>query len=157
MSGGSPQGALLGVLLYLVYVIDIGMDLPHIPPQIPGTVDFHLFHFHRMLLLLTRKQGWNLLMIFLWLSVSGWTLSCNLTVTSQVLGYTMIEMAWHSLQNNQPCRKGWTTSPHLHKSMIWSLILLRPKISPIRKYDFVSTFFLDGASQHIQYCTERKL
>ena len=28
MPGGSPQGALLGVLLYLVYVSDIGMDLP---------------------------------------------------------------------------------------------------------------------------------
>ena len=30
MPGGSPQGALLGVLLYLVYVSDIGMDLPSI-------------------------------------------------------------------------------------------------------------------------------
>ena len=39
MSGGSPQGALLGVLLYFVYVSDIGMDLPLIPPPIPGTVD----------------------------------------------------------------------------------------------------------------------
>ena len=28
MPGGSPQGALLGVLLYLVYVSDIGMDTP---------------------------------------------------------------------------------------------------------------------------------
>ena len=39
MPGGSPQGALLGVLLYLVYVSDIGMDLPMIPPQTQGTLD----------------------------------------------------------------------------------------------------------------------
>ena len=39
MPGGSPQGALLGVLLYLVYVSDIGMDLPPIPPTIPGVVE----------------------------------------------------------------------------------------------------------------------
>ena len=39
MPGGSPQGALLGVLLYLVYVSDIGMDLPMIPPQPHGTLD----------------------------------------------------------------------------------------------------------------------
>jgi hypothetical protein len=31
MPGGSPQGTLLGVLLYLVYVSDIGMDLIEIP------------------------------------------------------------------------------------------------------------------------------
>jgi hypothetical protein len=39
MPGGIPQGALLGVLLYLVYVSDIGMDLPMIPPQTQGTLD----------------------------------------------------------------------------------------------------------------------
>ena len=37
--GGSPQGALLGVLLYLVYVSDIGMDLPTILQATPGTYD----------------------------------------------------------------------------------------------------------------------
>jgi hypothetical protein len=39
MPGGSPQGALLGVLLYLVYVSDIGMDLPNIPPTVNGIID----------------------------------------------------------------------------------------------------------------------
>ena len=39
MPGGSPQGAFLGVLLYLVYVSDIGMDLPDIPPADHGTTD----------------------------------------------------------------------------------------------------------------------
>ena len=39
MPGGSPQGALLGVLLYLVYVSDIGMDLPLVAPVVPGEVD----------------------------------------------------------------------------------------------------------------------
>ena len=39
MPGGSPQGTLLGVLLYLVYVSDIGMDLPQALPAIQGTVD----------------------------------------------------------------------------------------------------------------------
>ena len=39
MPGGSPQGALLGVLLYLVYVSDIGMNLPSLPPQISGVTD----------------------------------------------------------------------------------------------------------------------
>ena len=39
MPGGSPQGALLGVLLYLVYVSDIGMDLPSIPPIVPGIIE----------------------------------------------------------------------------------------------------------------------
>ena len=33
MPGGTPQGALLGVLLYLVYVSDIGMTLP---APVPG-------------------------------------------------------------------------------------------------------------------------
>ena len=37
--GGSPKGALLGVLFYLVYVSDIGMDLPSISQTIPGIVD----------------------------------------------------------------------------------------------------------------------
>ena len=39
MPGGSPQGALLGVLLYLVYVSDIGMDIPDFNPPSPGTID----------------------------------------------------------------------------------------------------------------------
>ena len=39
MPGGSPQGTLLGVLLYLVYVSDIGMDLPLVAPVVPGEVD----------------------------------------------------------------------------------------------------------------------
>ena len=39
MPGGSPQGTLLGVLLYLVYVSDIGMNLPSLPPQISGVTD----------------------------------------------------------------------------------------------------------------------
>ena len=39
MPGGSPQGALLGVILYLIYVSDIGMDLPEIPAPVPGCVD----------------------------------------------------------------------------------------------------------------------
>ena len=39
MPGGSPQGALLGVLLYLVYVSDIGMDLPIIRQPVPDTID----------------------------------------------------------------------------------------------------------------------
>ena len=39
MPGGSPQGALLGVLLYLIYVSIIGMDLPDIPQTVPGVVD----------------------------------------------------------------------------------------------------------------------
>ena len=39
MPGGSPQGTLLGVLLYLVYVSDIGMDLPQAPPTVQGIVD----------------------------------------------------------------------------------------------------------------------
>ena len=39
MPGGSPQGALLGVILYLIYVSDIGMDLPEIPALVPGCVD----------------------------------------------------------------------------------------------------------------------
>ena len=39
MPGGSPQGALLGVLLYLVYVSDIGMDLPQISSPVPGETD----------------------------------------------------------------------------------------------------------------------
>ena len=40
MPGGSPQGTLLGVLLYLVYVSDIGMDLSSVqyppPPAVSG-------------------------------------------------------------------------------------------------------------------------
>ena len=39
MPGGSPQGTLLGVLLYLVYVSDIGMDLPSVTPTVPGVID----------------------------------------------------------------------------------------------------------------------
>ena len=39
MPGGSPQGTLLWVLIYLVYVSDIGMDLPEIPAVAPGTID----------------------------------------------------------------------------------------------------------------------
>ena len=39
MPGGSPQGALLGVLLYLVYVSDIGMDHPDKPPADHGPID----------------------------------------------------------------------------------------------------------------------
>ena len=39
MPGGSPQGALLGVLLYLVYVSDIGMDLPSILPTNDDVID----------------------------------------------------------------------------------------------------------------------
>ena len=39
MPGGSPQGALLGVILYLVYVSDIGMDLPATLSPTPGVVD----------------------------------------------------------------------------------------------------------------------
>ena len=39
MPGGSPQGALLGVLLYLVYVSDIGMDLPQQSSPVPGETD----------------------------------------------------------------------------------------------------------------------
>ena len=39
MPGGSPQGALLGVLLYLVYVSDIGMNLPALPQPISGVTD----------------------------------------------------------------------------------------------------------------------
>ena len=39
MPGGSPQGTLLGVLIYLVYVSDIGMDLPEIPAAVaPATM-----------------------------------------------------------------------------------------------------------------------
>ena len=39
MPGGSPQGTLLWKLIYLVYVSDIGMDLPEIPAVAPGTID----------------------------------------------------------------------------------------------------------------------
>ena len=39
MPGGRPQGALLGVPLYLVYVSDIGMNLPPNPPQTQDTLD----------------------------------------------------------------------------------------------------------------------
>ena len=39
MPGGSPQGTLLGVLLYLVYVSDIGMDPPTPNPEIQGVID----------------------------------------------------------------------------------------------------------------------
>jgi hypothetical protein len=39
MPGGSPQGTLLGVLLYLVYVSDIGMDTPSMPNTSAGAVD----------------------------------------------------------------------------------------------------------------------
>ena len=39
MPGGSPQGTLLGVLLYLVYVSDIGMDLIEIPVTSGDAVD----------------------------------------------------------------------------------------------------------------------
>ena len=39
MPGGSPQGTLLGVLLYLVYVSDIGMDTPNTPKTSAGALD----------------------------------------------------------------------------------------------------------------------
>ena len=45
MPGGSHQGALLGVLLYIVYVSDIGMDLPLIPPTIPGVIELPSVQF----------------------------------------------------------------------------------------------------------------
>ena len=39
MPGGSPQGALLGILLYLVYVSDIGMKISKAHSSSPGVVD----------------------------------------------------------------------------------------------------------------------
>ena len=39
MPGGSPQGTLLGVLLYLVYVSDIGMNLPPLEQISTNTYD----------------------------------------------------------------------------------------------------------------------
>ena len=39
MPGGSPQGTLLGVLLYLVYVSDIGMEPPTPKDPIQGVTD----------------------------------------------------------------------------------------------------------------------
>ena len=39
MPGGSPQGTLLGVLLYLVYVSDIGMNLPPLEQISTSTYD----------------------------------------------------------------------------------------------------------------------
>ena len=39
MPGGSPQGTLLGVLLYLVYVSDIGMEPPTPNDPIQGVID----------------------------------------------------------------------------------------------------------------------
>ena len=45
MPGGSPQGTLLGVLLYLVYVSDIGMDPPQPTIAVPGVVDLPSVEF----------------------------------------------------------------------------------------------------------------
>ena len=45
MPGGSPQGTLLGVVLYLVYVSDIGMDPPQPTPAVPGVVDLPSVEF----------------------------------------------------------------------------------------------------------------
>ena len=68
MPGGSPQGTLLGVLLYLVYVSDIGMDLPQQSSPVPGEIDLSSVPFPPVPAV---SEDLNMSMISPLVSVSG--------------------------------------------------------------------------------------
>ena len=157
MPGGSPQGALLGVLLYLVYVSDIGMDLPHIPPSVPGIVDLPSVPFPPTPAVTDLEARLKFVDD---LSVAECVrLDTQLYPKNDQIG----PRAYHDrnglffppdLSILQKRLDDISTSAKLHDM---KLNLGKTKVIPFnftRKYDFVPDFSLDGAPLEVVYETK---